>query len=158
MVQRIIYESINPWNTSPVYATRIVTSLCLQESLLRNVVSIYQGISSFVNYTGVHSIGEYRRIFGLCFWDLINAFSLVYHLPHYNRLFQEQLFNSQIRYISILREPLSISRGGKSIVFVAYSISQEICTRFLLCCALLWLYIDWFSNIHQAYFTGTVAI
>ena len=27
-----------------------------------------------------------------------------------------------------------------------YSISQEICTRFLLCCALLWLYIDWFSH------------
>ena len=26
------------------------------------------------------------------------------------------------------------------------------------CCALLWLYIDWFSHIHQAYFTGTVAI
>ena len=25
-----------------------------------------------------------------------------------------------------------------------YSISQEMCTRFLLCCALLWLYIDWF--------------
>ena len=24
--------------------------------------------------------------------------------------------------------------------------------------ALLWLYIDWFSHIHQAYFTGTVAI
>ena len=39
-----------------------------------------------------------------------------------------------------------------------YSISQEICTRFLLCCALLWLYIDWFTHIHQAYFTGTVAI
>ena len=39
-----------------------------------------------------------------------------------------------------------------------YSISQEICTRFLLCCALLWLYIDWFSHIHQAYFTCTVAI
>ena len=38
-----------------------------------------------------------------------------------------------------------------------YSISQEICTRFLLCCALLWLYIDWFSHIHQAYFTGTIA-
>ena len=39
-----------------------------------------------------------------------------------------------------------------------YSISQEICTQFLLCYALLWLYIDWFSHIHQAYFTGTVAI
>ena len=38
------------------------------------------------------------------------------------------------------------------------SIPQEICTRFLRCCALLWLYIDWFSHIHQAYFTGTVAI
>ena len=25
-----------------------------------------------------------------------------------------------------------------------YSIFREICTRFLLCCALLWLYIDWF--------------
>ena len=24
--------------------------------------------------------------------------------------------------------------------------------------ALLWLYIDWFSHIHQAYFSGTVAI
>ena len=42
--------------------------------------------------------------------------------------------------------------------YALYSISQEICTRFLLCCALLWLYIDWFSHIHQAYFTGTVAI
>ena len=42
--------------------------------------------------------------------------------------------------------------------YTFYSISQEICTRFLLCCALLWLYIDWFSHIHQAYFTGTVAI
>ena len=41
---------------------------------------------------------------------------------------------------------------------VCYSISQEICTRFLLCCALLWLYIGWFSHINQAYFTGTVAI
>ena len=28
-----------------------------------------------------------------------------------------------------------------------YSISQEICTRLLLCCALLWLYIYWFSHI-----------
>ena len=28
-----------------------------------------------------------------------------------------------------------------------YSISQEICTRFLLCCALLWLYIDFPKSI-----------
>ena len=44
------------------------------------------------------------------------------------------------------------------ITYDEYSISQEICARFLLCCALLWLYIDWFSHIHQAYFAGTGAI
>ena len=33
---------------------------------------------------------------------------------------------------------------------ITYSISQEICTRFLLCCALLCLYIDWFSHMNQA--------
>ena len=42
--------------------------------------------------------------------------------------------------------------------YSAYSISQEICTQFLLCCALMWLYIDWFSHIHKAHFTGAVAI
>ena len=32
----------------------------------------------------------------------------------------------------------------------SYSISQEICTRFLLCCALLWLYIDFPISIRLA--------
>ena len=32
--------------------------------------------------------------------------------------------------------------SGELAGFDTYSISQEICTRFLLCCALLWLYID----------------
>ena len=32
-------------------------------------------------------------------------------------------------------------------IYTGYSISQEKCTRFLLCCALLWLYTDWFSHI-----------
>ena len=50
------------------------------------------------------------------------------------------------------------SRNRTCLCRILYSISQEICTRFLLCCALLWLNIDWFSHIHQAYFTGTVAI
>ena len=53
---------------------------------------------------------------------------------------------------------VTVSLQGSSLTSSYYSISQEICTRFLLCCALLWLYIDWFSHIHQAYFTGTVAI
>ena len=54
----------------------------------------------------------------------------------------------------------NMRRPSKEILYdiQTYSISQEICTRFLLCCALLWLYIDWFSHIHQAYFTGIVAI
>ena len=51
----------------------------------------------------------------------------------------------------------AVSRKRKSII-CHYSISLEICTRSLLCCALLWLYIDWFTHIHQAYFTGTVTI
>ena len=54
-----------------------------------------------------------------------------------------------------------IARSLLCFVVVRYqpfSPLQYIRTRFLLCCALLWLYIDWFSHIHQAYFTGTVAI
>ena len=53
---------------------------------------------------------------------------------------------------------LSVYWHGNTPEWCYYSISQEICTRFLLFCALLWLCIDWFSHIHQAYFTGTVAI
>ena len=53
------------------------------------------------------------------------------------------------------RQNMAIILGN---VAMYYSISQEICTRLLLGCALLWLYIDWFSHIHQAYFTGTVVI
>ena len=43
-------------------------------------------------------------------------------------------------------------RWGLAFSNALYSISQEICIRFLHCCHLLWLYIDWFSHIHQAYF------
>ena len=56
------------------------------------------------------------------------------------------------------RSDFGLTKHTLSLSLVVYSISQEICTRFLLCCALLWLYIDWFSHIHQAYLTGTVAI
>ena len=59
--------------------------------------------------------------------------------------------NSDIFNVILGKDSMDISVPVKS----HYSISQEICTRFLLCCALLWLYIDWFSHIHQAYFTGT---
>ena len=54
--------------------------------------------------------------------------------------------------------PLKSSNHSRTKQRVNYSISQEIRTRSLLCCGLLWLYIDWFSHIHHAYFTGTVAI
>ena len=65
-----------------------------------------------------------------------------------------------VRRVDMLGWKLNhVSKRATGIVSVMiYSISQEICTRFLLCCALLWLYIGWFSHIHQAYFTGTVAI
>ena len=63
--------------------------------------------------------------------------------------------------VSWLLQPRALSRIDsvfKAFFTYDYSISQEICTRFLLCCALLWLYIEWFFHIHPAYFTGTVAI
>ena len=60
-------------------------------------------------------------------------------------------------------DPATLSSMVEPVAFImasrgSYSISQEICTRFLICCVLLWLYIDWFSHIHQAYFTDTAAI
>ena len=63
-----------------------------------------------------------------------------------------------IGYNIHLLSTLTANQYSKWYFTTMYSISQEICTQFLLCCALLWLYIDWFSHIHQAYFTGTVAI
>ena len=45
--------------------------------------------------------------------------------------------------MEIISSPLPIQTGANKASW--YSISQEICTRFLLCCALLWLYIDLFS-------------
>ena len=45
----------------------------------------------------------------------------------------------RLTWISILQETL---RNNQNILWGIYSISKEICTRFFLCCALLWLYID----------------
>ena len=93
--------------------------------------------------------------FSLKFW-FIDCYGI------YNKTYQ--LYDSIVNGISIefvcgwivLVKPLTGTQ--RRFYTVMYSISQEICTRFLLCCALLWSYIDWFSHIHQAYFTGTVAI
>ena len=86
------------------------------------------------------------------------------HRTHYNVNIMAH-YSSPIQYESMLTHyaELSIKIGKNWWISHnneanIYSISQEICTRFLLCCALLWLYIDWFFHIHQAYFTGTVAI
>ena len=49
-----------------------------------------------------------------------------------------------IRYLTDII--IDLARWMETYSHDNYSISQEICTRFLLCCALLWLYIDWFSN------------
>ena len=88
-----------------------------------------------------HEAGDSRRYLAHC--DVI-----VMNIIKMTKLWDK--WNSETKnWLPLLPESLSLS---------AYSISQEICTRFLLCCALLWLCIDWFSHIHQAYFTGTVAI
>ena len=72
-------------------------------------------------------------------------------LTHFNTSSDTQGLNRSVEE-DTMEEISSISKH------CCYSISQEICTRFLLYCALLWLYIVWFPHIHQAYFTGTVAI
>ena len=68
------------------------------------------------------------------------------------------LFSNTNRRYKVQRYYHRVNLCTNLVHLTQYSISQEICTRFLLCCALLWLYIDWFSHIHQVYFTGTVAI
>ena len=91
--------------------------------------------------------GSEENFLVLCIWPL-GAFMTSYH--HYY-----DITHTCYHYICSLWVPEFPLRCK---VLYLYSISQEICTRFLLCCALLWLYIDWFSHIHQAYFTSTVAI
>ena len=78
--------------------------------------------------------------------------------PPYICLIGQVRISTKINPLNIVFFILWLCSIGHECLEKTYSISQEICTRFLLCCALLWLYIDWFSHIHQAYFTGTVAI
>ena len=106
-------------------------------------------------YSIVHSGGS-KKTSKLCVTGLFEGNS-----PATGKFPAQMASNAE--YVSIWWRHQGISEYSKrtlSIVwpFPLYSISQEICTRFLLCCAVLWLYIDWFSYIHQAYFTGTVAI
>ena len=97
--------------------------------------------------------GTFEWKYQVNYWDC--EITLV-SSPGYNEL-QTWIFNILLlSVISILTDKMANVVSYD--VMALYSISQEICTRFLLCCALLWLYIDWFSHIHQAYFTGTVAI
>ena len=65
------------------------------------------------------------------------------------------------RILLYSQEPIT----NRDITLVQQSPTKPMCiqyiprnmhTVFALLC--LWLYIDWFSHIHQAYFTGTVAI
>ena len=95
----------------------------------------------------------------ICIYKEVWLFSWKFEIVLYTRLNIKYISGYQLVQIEHFDFNISIT----NIIFVCerecvYSISQEICTRFLLCCALLWLYIDWFSHIHQAYLTGTVAI
>ena len=105
---------------------------------------------------------------GICFHLMTSSCPLrviVYCIHFHVFYYIKHSLNDPYRYIVYINNRARVI--SKSAYFALinahrhsgiYSISQEICTRFLLCCALLWLYIDWFSHIHQTYFTGTVAI
>ena len=89
-------------------------------------------------------------------WQIIDEFNNLFQIQgSCPRLLMNQNFLKKSLPVC---KASSCNHGECNLRTYTYSITQEICTRFLLCCALLWLYIDWFSHIHQAYFTGTVAI
>ena len=77
-------------------------------------------------------------------WLLILTMSVDYDAPcrcQYNDFVldvtcRELIFASGKRVLN--------GMAGYRVGVSLYNISQEICTRFLLCWALLWLYIDWF--------------
>ena len=74
---------------------------------------------------------------------------------HFLRFWPEQAFEQSVHLQVMWNDARETSKSGvitqsnviritKLTFFISYSISQEICTRFLLWCALLWLYIAWF--------------
>ena len=54
------------------------------------------------------------------------------------------LYPSQDAYFGRCPHSRGVALTGTPLRLPTVSISQEICTRFLLCCALLWLYTGWF--------------
>ena len=110
----------------------------------------------------VDNTGDIWTDFDKCSWQVRNDArnDSCYLISEYILYFWgllARLFHAQLPCV-ILFKLRRVKFCAVLVLLVGYSISQEICTRFLLCCALLWLYIDWFFHIHQAYFTGTVAI
>ena len=98
---------------------------------------------------------------------VLNKFLLKYHISWHSLVlcFYVPIFQKHCTALTLcdvdafcVGSHLGGEITGRKCLPFKYSISQEICTRFLLCCAFLWLYIDWWSLIHQAYFNGTVAI
>ena len=114
-------------------------------------------------YSTVYLVIDERRRQSSRHWPLCGEVTGDRWIPHIKAINAKNVFiwwrhheiNLWLHILLNLCWPLNTSVRMRTCM---YSISQEICTRFLLCCAFLWLYIDWFSHIHQAYFTGTVAI
>ena len=128
------------------------------------IISNLQDSGSFFDLMctemGINVCGHYHRYFNLMICQsIISAASTRCWSTVHPKIWTMILFSSNHHlihewYISkrhVIFQPYPTAEN------IRYSISQEICTRLLLCCALLWLNIDWFSHIHQAYFTGTVA-
>ena len=64
---------------------------------------------------------------------------LVYYIFYLHALFPGNPATIYGFVLCIFKQHLMLNISS-----LVYSIAQEICTRFLLCRALLWLYIDWF--------------
>ena len=150
----------HPYELTGIYRIDILSSMC-GTNKTGSGISIGLWVKRYV----------FSRCFHPCFWSENSIYvdrHIAYHgciLRPYNEDIYPQAVDIAIAICRLLPYSSHYPNGCTCIIgaslgskYSSYSISQEICIRFLLCCALLWLYIDWFPQIHQAYFTGTVAI
>ena len=130
----------------PMLATDHEMSFWQMLILLKKAVSLFHGTGS--------TMKQYNSVLLFTVFEMISisiCICLIISLaPNWYNGYDRSFLPNHISVVPLRKQSETPT--------CVYSISQEIFTRFLLCCALLLLYIDWFSHIHQAYFNGTVAI
>ena len=110
-----------------------------------------------VSFVVIYIVNYQRHFAGLINVWLVELMWCVLRCPLHVYLTPFQLHKLDI-YLIFAGVGMTVQLNNQLIHGNIQYLPRNMHTGFLLCCALLWLYIDWFSHIHQAYFTGTVAI